>query len=467
MLLALMHLASGCTKFSSDHVASVAASEVTVTAPTKNADASNSTGFSISGQCSSDVQVTVNSVTQTFTCSSGEWSGTLNLSVWPDGALTVTVTSSTDASQTATLDVTKSASPVCAGGPTVFSTNMSARYVLGQPDFVQNSVNQGGLSPSATTLNNPIGIIVNNGKLYVADAGNNRVLVYNSLPTANGVAANAVIGQVNFGSAATGTSSTLMNGIQAIAANGLYLAVTEWANARVSLWPLLNPTAAQYYWGQPDSTSNAVNNGGIGPASLGANAGIAAANGKFYVGDATNSRVLAFNGSALSTGQAALNVFGQTDFISSAVGSGLTGFGAPYSVSTDGTHLAIMDNNLERVLIYNSMPTMNGQPADVAWGGFGITSTGLNNPVGVSIGGGKLFIADRSSDRILGFNSIPTSAAQPADFVLGQADFTTADNNQCNCATAAANTLWGVHHVYWDGCRLYVTDKQNNRVLVY
>jgi hypothetical protein len=460
-------LVSGCTGFSAGPPESASASGLTVTAPTTTAEISNASSFAVSGKCSDDVQVTVNGDVQTFACVSGEWSGTLNLSVWDDGTLTITVVSSGDSSQTAELTVTKSAAVTCAGGPTTFTTNMNARYVIGQTDFVQNQANQGMVGPTAATLDNPIGITVNSGKLYVADAGNNRVLVYNTLPTSNGVSADAVIGQVAFTTTANGTSSSLMNGIQTIASNGAFLAVAEWTNARVSFWPLTNFSSATHFWGQPDSISSTVNNGGIGPGSLGAAAAIASANGKFFVGDVTNSRVLQFNGLSISTAQNATAVVGQTDFVSAGVGGGLTGFGSPYAVSTDGTHLVIMDNNAERVLIYNSLPTMDGQPADVAWGGFGITSTGLNNPVGVHVGGGKLFIADRSSDRILGFNSIPTSGAQPADFVLGQADFTTADHNQCNCATAAANTLWGVHHVYWDGCRLYVTDKQNNRVLVY
>ena len=46
----------------------------------------------------------------------------------------------------------------------------------------------------------------NDGKLIVADAAANRVLIFNTIPTANGALADVVIGQPNFTSSAAGTS---------------------------------------------------------------------------------------------------------------------------------------------------------------------------------------------------------------------------------------------------------------------
>ena len=247
------------------------------------------------------------------------------------------------------------------------------------------------------------------------------------MPTSNGVDADAVVGQANFAGTTSGTSASAMAGIQAIAVDGTHLAVGEWSNSRVSFWPLANLSMASFFWGQSDGNTSSVNTGGIGQSSLGAVAGLSYAAGKFYVGDVSNARVLEFNGAVISTHQNAINVIGQTDYISSATGGGATGFGAPYSVSSDGTHLVVMDNNADRVMIYNSIPSYPGGTADVTWGGFGVDSTHLNNPVGVFVGDNKMFIADRSSDRVLVFNSIPTSSAQPADFVLGQANFTSSD----------------------------------------
>jgi hypothetical protein len=466
-----------CTKSLEQTLEEVTATEnkVTITAPASaTADSTNQGSFQLDGSCkaSDSISVTVSTISVSVTCtSSGTWTVSLDLTSLSDGAYNITVTSSADPSKTATVAITKSVSSggggaSCVGGPTTFTTNMNARYVIGQADFVSNSANRGGTA-AADTLNNPIGIAVKNGKLYVADAGNNRVLIFNTLPTANGVSADVVVGQANFTSTGSGTSATSLNGIQGIAVSDTYLAVGEWSNSRVSLWPLSAPSAATVFLGQPNGTTNTVNTGGISDARTGAVTGVAFANNKLFVGDVSNARVLAFDMSTPTTGMNASQVIGQTNFTNNATGSGMTGFGGNYSLSSDGTHLLIMDNNADRVLLYNSMPVGNGGTADVAWGGWGVTNLTLANPVGVFIGDNKMFIADRNSDRVLVFNSIPTSSASTPDAVLGQANFTTGDHNQCNCATAAANTLWGVHHIYWDGCRLYVTDKQNNRVLVY
>ncbi len=442
---------------------------LTIEAPNQPADSSNASAFPVSGSgCVSGetIRVTVGAVVGTSACgASGVWNLVLDLTGITDGTHVVTVEIVDQPTRTTTSSVVKSTGTVCVGGATTFTTNMNARYVIGQADFVSNSANRGG-AVAANTLRDPVGLTVSNGKLYIADAGNNRVLVFNSLPTSNGGNADVVVGQAGFTTAASGVSNTLMAGIQTVSVAGNYLAVSEWTNARVSLWPLSNLTAATMFLGQPDSTSQVVNNGGISASSLGAAAGLAATATNLYVGDVTNNRIMSYPISTLATAGAASLAIGQSDFITGTAGSGSTGFGNPYSVSTDGTKLAVLDNANDRVMIYNSIPT-NGGVADVTWGGYGVTATGLNNPVGVFIGGGKMFIADRSSDRILVFNSIPTSSGQLPDAVLGQSVYTSQAHNQCDCATAAANTLWGVHHVYYDGCRLYVTDKQNHRVLVY
>jgi len=76
-----------------------------------------------------------------------------------------------------------------------FSTDMNADLVLGQPDFLSNDANQGLANPTASTLNVPIGIEINdNGQLIVADSANNRVLIYEP-PFTNGEAATVVLGQ--------------------------------------------------------------------------------------------------------------------------------------------------------------------------------------------------------------------------------------------------------------------------------
>ncbi|PJA12744.1 hypothetical protein CO112_03590 [Candidatus Dojkabacteria bacterium CG_4_9_14_3_um_filter_150_Dojkabacteria_WS6_41_13] len=79
--------------------------------------------------------------------------------------------------------------------------------VIGQPERSDSykSANQ-GLTVGANTLSLPFSMQIVNGKLIVADRGNNRILIYNSVPTTNNASADIVIGQPNT------TSNTVNNG---------------------------------------------------------------------------------------------------------------------------------------------------------------------------------------------------------------------------------------------------------------
>src|SRR5262249_49544861 len=74
------------------------------------------------------------------------------------------------------------------------SNGVPADVVVGQPDFTHNSI-PGGNTPNAKSMRGPQGVWIQNGKLYVADTQNHRVLVFNSIPTSNGAAADLVLGQ--------------------------------------------------------------------------------------------------------------------------------------------------------------------------------------------------------------------------------------------------------------------------------
>ena len=55
-----------------------------------------------------------------------------------------------------------------------------------------------GNVPKAKSMRGPQGVWIQNGRLYVADTQNNRVLIYNQIPTANGASADVVLGQPDF-----------------------------------------------------------------------------------------------------------------------------------------------------------------------------------------------------------------------------------------------------------------------------
>ena len=77
------------------------------------------------------------------------------------------------------------------------TNNAFANVVVGQPNFTTSTVPTNG-TPSATSMSGPQGVWIQNGKLYVADTQNNRILIYNKIPATNGVPADVVVGQANF-----------------------------------------------------------------------------------------------------------------------------------------------------------------------------------------------------------------------------------------------------------------------------
>jgi hypothetical protein len=85
----------------------------------------------------------------------------------------------------------------------------AANGVLGQTDFVSSASN----STTAATMAVPTALVVDgNGTLYLCDYGYNRVLIYeNALSKANGGSADVVLGQNNFTSSSSGLSQSTLN----------------------------------------------------------------------------------------------------------------------------------------------------------------------------------------------------------------------------------------------------------------
>src|SRR5262249_45102589 len=134
-----------------------------------------------------------------------------------------------------------------------------------------------------------------------------------------------------------------------------------------------------------------------------------------------------------------------------------------------------------RVLIWRSTPTRNGQPADVVLGQPDFKSSrsnqgtrapssrSLSGPQGVWIQGSRLYVADTVNNRVMVWRNIPTQNNQPADFVLGQPDFTTFQPQDLRAQTFAPkpenmNTPVSVTS---DGQRVFVADLGHNRILIW
>ena len=78
--------------------------------------------------------------------------------------------------------------------------------------------------------------------------------------------------------------------------------------------------------------------------------------------------------------------------------------------------------------------------------------------------GGKLFVSDSHHERILVWNTIPSRSGAPADLVLGQPALTTCSGDG---GAPSARTLHRSGDLWSEGTRLVVADQQNHRVLVW
>ncbi len=348
------------------------------------------------------------------------------------------------------------ACPACIGLPDT---------VLGQPDFDSTA---SSFLPETPGFNNPAAVASDGLRLAVADTNNNRVLLWNSIPSVNNANPDVVLGQADFTTNMPATSATGMRGPQ-----GVWLA-----------------------------------------------------HGKLFVADTQNSRVLIWNTIPASSGQAPDLVVGQPDFDTRHEADLTQGIYDPdekrlldpVSVTVTGGRMFVADLGFNRVMVYSAVPTQNFAPADVVIGqpdfstGFPNHSSALcaalgpldddgsrsenetpptNVPLAVPLppvreeldpdepryprrcertlnfprfalsDGERLFIADSGNDRILIYNRIPTENAPAADLVIGQPNFVQLTESE---APGSIRSPAALAH---DGDNLYVADPFTRRILVF
>lgn len=265
--------------------------------------------------------------------------------------------------------------------PLTDASPFSADLVIGQPDFIHADPNLGGGFTgvdvaTAQSILFPGRVISRNGHIWVADAGNSRILHYTN-PTTNLPSADLVLGQFGdlncrvknndgtctekFGDVAS--ADNLFNPIgMALAPNGS-LFVADWNNYRVLRFddPLNTDTTADAVYGQPDLDSNTPNNGGLNsglnlPIDL-----VIDGAGNLIVADSGNNRVLVFFDAANDA--APDLVFGQLGSFSTADpnhGLGIfatdaDGLFGPTGVAIDfACNLYVADTNNSRVLRFDA-----------------------------------------------------------------------------------------------------------------
>jgi len=364
------------------------------------------------------------------------------------------------------------------------TANSSADTVIGQVNMTSSDI-----PPASTnTLLYATKAYTNGTKLFIADTLNNRVLIYNSIPTSNNASADVVIGQQNMTSSdANQGGSPGANTLafpSGISSDGTKLFIADTLNNRILIYnsiPTSNNASADVVIGQQNMTSSGDNQGG----SAGANTlffpvGVYSNGTKLFISDCFNNRVLIYNSAPTSDNAGANVVVGQTNMTNTSANQGVAvganTLDSPRGVYADGTKLIISDTPNGRVLIYNSIPVSNNASADVVIGQQNMTSNGDNQggsagantlsfPQDIHSDGVRLFIADGINSRVLIYNSIPASNNASADVVVGQTSMSENAANQGG--SARANTTNQPIGVFAYGSNLFVGDTLNNRVLIY
>lgn len=308
-----------------------------------------------------------------------------------------------------------------------FLNGTAADFALGQTDLVSN-----GIGTGSGQLAGPQTVHAADGQLFAADTGNNRVLIWTPLPSASGAAAGIVVGQAGFGLNASATSASGLNGPQSCLAVGGKLIVADTDNHRILIWntiPAASGAAADLVLGQSDFTHGQAN-------------------------DDDQNGIQDVQPSARTLNR-------------------------PTDIWSDGSQLLVADQANHRVLIWTSFPTSDFQPADLVLGqpdmtsaAAGTSASELAFPTALTSNGRLLFVADRNNNRVLISNSLPSVDFAEADRVLGQSDFAhnAADDDDQDGTTDAqpsAGTLNAPSALAWTSGQLLVTDSGNHRVLFF
>lgn len=240
-----------------------------------------------------------------------------------------------------------------------------ADVVLGQRDALSSDANRGHEAPQADTLFWPYGVAWDGERLWVADTGNRRVLMWDRLPRRHGEPASLVLGQPDFQhrdeNAGGAPSAASLRWPHAITFPAGGLAVADAGNNRLMVWsqrPARDFQPCDALLGQAGATQVEHNAGHYHPDARCLNMpyGAVASGDALLVADTANSRLLSWRLEALHTGAAASALAAQPDWSSKGDNrwqpAARDSVCWPYSVALHGDTALIADSGNNRVLLW-------------------------------------------------------------------------------------------------------------------
>ena len=363
---------------------------------------------------------------------------------------------------------------------------MGARVVLG-------GAREGSLAepvrPAADTLFGPRGATLGaslSDPLFVSDTGHHRLLGWHRAPREDFTPADLVFGQPDFMSegrnARRETGPSTLNVPTGVAIGSGVLAVGDAWNHRVLLWfgvPETSNRPPDVVLGQADFTTGLANRGASasGVDTLNWCYGVAIQDGRLFVADAGNRRVLIWNGIPEVNGAPADLVLGQPDFTTRDDRGDASGMRWPHAVTTADGRLVVADAGTNRIMIWHRLPAVNGAPCDVVLGQASLDGTDHNRgaydpgaatlsmPYGVATLAGRLVVADTANSRLLGFDLAMIDMSLSAARITGQRDFREKGENRWQ--RSGRDGLCWPYGIATRGDTAVIADSGNNRVLLW
>lgn len=234
----------------------------------------------------------------------------------------------------------------------------------------------------------PRGVHTADGKLIVADTAQNRIFIWNEIPTSSYHKPDVVLGQLlaantqrNAGGEIDAASLLYPSGVWS---DGEKLIVADAWNHRVLIWnnfPTENGQSADVVVGQPTMQNNLPNVKGVGTDASAQNLywpyGVWSNGEHLWIADTGNRRVLFYENIPTKNYMAADKVIGKNNFEDKDYESENAVWPYSVKVSEDGV-LAITDTQYYRVLIWNKWNDAFTRTADTIIGQPNLESCGQN-----------------------------------------------------------------------------------------
>lgn len=318
----------------------------------------------------------------------------------------------------------------------------SATWVVGQLDFV--TVTEGS---SATAFTGVQQGIEHEDRFYMLEYDNSRIMIFDTVPLTPPAMAAHVVGQPDLDASDTACTASGLNEPETMIIVDGKLIVADGGNNRVLIWNTVptdsDAAPADIVLGQGTMTNCIANDdnqdgisGDVSARTLSMPSGVWSDGERLVVADGDNSRVLIWNSFPESSFTPADIVIGQGDFthaqrndddqddVVDATSTART-LNKPYQgVWSNGLQLFVSDSSNNRVLVWDDFPTENFQPADHVLGQMDFAHIAADDdnqdgvpdatssehtmqfPVGGVLYRDKLLVLDETNNRVLVFESL-------------------------------------------------------------